>query len=122
MASGPIVLGGVSYTPQGILDELASLVDAIDDGMHAYAAWRAQVAKQRQLERSLRGFVQSLGAAVRLQYGSDLTVLTDFGMGAVKKTGPKTNEVKAAAAAKGKATRAERGTMGKKQRKKIKGG
>jgi hypothetical protein len=40
----------------------------------------------------------------------------------VKKTGLKTLEVKAAAADKGRATRVERGTMGKRQGKKIKAG
>jgi hypothetical protein len=114
MAGGPVVLDGVTYTPQGILDGLKSMIDAIDDGRRAYAAWRTKVLKQRQLEESLHEFIHSLGVAVRLQYGGDLKALADFGLEAVKKPGPKTVEVKAAAAAKGRATRAKRGTMGKK--------
>jgi len=122
MGGGPVSLDGVSYTPQEVLDGLKSLVGAVDDSAHAYAAWRAEVAKQHQLEKALHGFVQGLGVAVRLLYGEDEEALADFGMELVKKTGPKTVEAKAVAAAKGKATRVERGTLGRRQRKKVKGG
>jgi len=121
MARGPITLGGESYTPQELLAELKSLVDAIDGTAHAYAAWRAQLLRQRKLEKAKRLFVESVGIEVRLKHGRDPTVLADFGLEAPKKPGPKTAEVKAAAAEQGKATRAKRGTMGKRQRKKDKG-
>jgi hypothetical protein len=122
MAGGPVELDGKSYTPQEILDRLKSLVDAVDASAHAYASWRATVATQHQLEEANLVFVQHVGIAVRLLHGKDLKALGDFGMEPVKKTGPKTAEVKAAAADKGRATRAKRGTMGKRQRKKAKGG
>jgi hypothetical protein len=121
MKGGPVSIDGVDYTPQEILDELASLTGAIDDAAQAYAAWRAKLAAQRKLEKAQRTFVNLLGIAVRLKYGKDPEVLADFGMEPPKKTGPKTPEVKAEAVVKGKATRAKRGTMGKNQRKKVKG-
>ena len=121
MASGSIPINGVVYTPQQILDQLKALIGAIDDTTQAYAAWRAQRLKQRQLEEKMHEFVDGLGASVRLKYGNDPKALADFSMEPPKKPGPKTPEVKAEAAVKGKATRAQRGTMGKSQRKKVKG-
>jgi hypothetical protein len=120
MARGVIVLGGKSYTPQQILDQLKALIDAIDGTGQAYAAWREKRAKQRQLEEAMRPFVEFLGLDARLLYGRNLTALADFGLEPVKKPGPKTPTVKDASAKKAKATRAERGTMGKRQRKKDK--
>jgi hypothetical protein len=121
MASGSIPINGVVYTPQQILDRLKALIGAIDDTAQAYAAWRAQRLQQRQLEESMHEFVDGLGASARLKYGNDPKALADVGLETSKKPGPKTPEVKAEAAVKGQATRAKRGTMGKRQRKKIKG-
>ena len=121
MASGPIPIEGVEYTPQQILDQLKALIAAIDATAQAYGAWRAQRLEQRQLEEKMHGFVDGLGATARLKYGNDPKALADFGLEAPKKPGPKTAVVKAEAAVKGQATRAKRGTMGKRQRKKAKG-
>jgi hypothetical protein len=120
MTSGAVTIEGVDYTPQQILDELTKLIAAIDDSAHAYAAWRAQLDRQRTLEETMHGFIDGLGASVRLRHGKDLKVLGDFGLEVPKKPGPKTAAVKAASAKKATATRAERGTMGKRQRKKEK--
>jgi hypothetical protein len=122
MARGAIVIYGKSYTPQEILDELQSFLDAAAATLHAHGVWREQVAKQRALEAAGRSFVGFLGVAVRTEYGESATALEDFGLEPAKKTGPKTVQAKVVAAVKGKATRVRRGTMGKRQRKKVKAG
>ena len=68
------------------------------------------------------GVMIASAVAVRAQRGPSATALEDFGLEAAKKTGPKTVHAKVVAAVKGKATRAKRGTMGKRQRKKVKAG
>ncbi len=78
------------------------------------------VAKEGALARELVLFTQSLKARVRAYYGSAPTVLADFGWKAPKKPGPKSAAVKAKSAEKARATRKARGTMGKRQRQKIK--
>jgi hypothetical protein len=56
------------------------------------------------------------------QYGANANaVLNDFGMEAPKPKGPKTVATKAVAAQKRDATRAVRHTMGKVQKKSVKG-
>jgi len=122
MARGAVVVDGKSYTPREILDELQALLDASAATLQAYAVWREQVAKQRVLEAAGRSLVQGLGDAVRTEYGPSATALEDFGLEPAKKTGPKTLQAKVLSAVKGKATRVRRGTMGKRQRKKVKAG
>ncbi len=123
MAGGPVSVEGKEHSPQEILDELQALLDAQTATSLAYAAWRAQILRERALEKSRKGFVDGLEAAVRLLYGKkDTASLSDFGLEPAKKTGPKTADVKAAAAEKGGATRARRGTTGSRQKKKVKGG
>lgn len=123
MTDGPIVVDGETYAPQEVLDELQALLDAQAATAQAYGAWRAQVGRQRALERSRASFVSGLETRARLRYGpKDRVALSDFGLEPPKKPGPKTAEVKATAAKKGKATRAQRGTAGPRTKKTRKGG
>jgi hypothetical protein len=112
-----IVVGGKTFTPQQIVDRLQALEDELAATRQAYAAWRAQVDKQRTHERADRDFVRYLGLAAVTEYADDPKALDDFGLEREKKPGPKTVRVKAAAAEKAKATRAERGTTGRKRRR-----
>ncbi|HEY3819589.1 MAG TPA: hypothetical protein VGL81_20615 [Polyangiaceae bacterium] len=122
LAGGPVSVNGKEYSPQEILDELQALLDSHTKTVQAHGAWRAQVAKQRALEKSRHAFVNALEVAARLRHGEKLDVLADFGLDAMKKPGPKSVHVKAEAAEKGKATRKRRGTMGPRQKKKLKSG
>ena len=69
---------------------------------------------------ALRTFMSAFVTYVKAAYAGSPDVLADFGI-APKARVPPTVEAKIAAAAKGKATRAARHTMGTTQRKAVKG-
>jgi hypothetical protein len=119
--SGSRLIAGTTYSPAQVVDRLQSILDAIDETSSAYAAWRAQVAKQRTRQRQLRDFVRLLESTIRIENGDSPSALGDFGLEPSKKTGPSTPEAKVEMAKKAKATRIERHTMGKRQKLKIKG-
>jgi hypothetical protein len=118
----PLALVGKTYTPPQIIYELQSLLDEFEATRRAHIAWRAQVALQREHERRMRPFVRAVELKVRGEHGNDAGYLADFDLEQEKKPGPKTAQVKAESAAKAQATRARRGTMGKRQRKKLQRG
>jgi hypothetical protein len=97
------------------------VLDSIKETSARRAAWSQQVAIQRSLERSTRDFVRYLEIAVRAAFGDNARKLADFGLERAKKPGPRSAMVKALAAEQAKATRLARGTLGRRQRLKIKG-
>jgi hypothetical protein len=117
----PRHFGGKSYSREQVIAQLQSIIDAIAETFAAYAAWRAKVAKQRNLQRRLTNLVRYIEHIVRSEAGDDPTVLADFGLSLRKKTGPRTTKVKLEMVQKAAATRGLRHTMGKRQRRKIKG-
>lgn len=115
----PVVLGGKSYTPA----ELAAVFQAHLDAIDAVTTARAQLATAI-LRR--RGAARRAGEATRLLKlrvagtdGFSATVWADFGWQVPKKPGPKTVMAKVVGAAKARATREARGTLGKRARKKV---
>jgi hypothetical protein len=119
--SGKYVIGGGRYSKAEIIGRLQSVLDSMKETSARFAAWRAQVAIQRTLEKSLHNFVRYLEFAVRAKHGENRRMLAAFGLEPAKKPGPRTAMVKALAAEKAKATRQARGTLGRRQRLKIKG-
>ncbi len=115
-----LLIEGKAMKPDDVIAQLQGAIDAIDASIAAEAAFHAQVDAQRAAIATARVLVRGLKGTVRTQLGTSLAVQTDFGF--VEKT-PKvlTPEEKAAAVAKGKATRAARGTKGPRQKAKIKG-
>jgi hypothetical protein len=118
-AKAPFTLAGRAYKRDDIVQILQSLLDAIEAVRIAEAQLkgartvRANVAKRVQpIERALERFLRAV-------YGADSAKLLTFG---VKPERPRkvTIQTKADAVEKGRATRKARGTMGKKQRLKIK--
>ena len=77
--------------------------------------------RERKIGREVARFTQNFKVAVTVHCGSSAEVLGDFGWKVPKKPGPKTTAAKLAGVLKGQATRKARGTMGPKQRKKIRG-
>ncbi len=106
---GTMLVGGLPYTQEEILEELDALAGEFDKTRKAHAAWRTQVARQRKHERARRDFVRLLSKSVEAEFGHDASALGDFGMRKPKKTGPKTVETKARSAEKARATRERRG-------------
>src|SRR5258708_35197714 len=116
-----LAFGGGSYTPAEVetsLQTLADLRTAVDD---AKTAAKAKVATEAALAAPLRSYMAAYVAFVKATFGSSPDALADFGLKPKKAPTPLTVEQKASAAAKRKATRAARPTMGPAQQKGGKG-
>jgi len=115
-----VVFASGSFTPAQITAKLQSLVTLRADVNAAKAATKAKVAAETADMPALHAFLNAFVSFVKATYGSAPDVLADFGIHP-KTRAPLTVEAKAAAAAKRKATREARKTMGSKQKKDIKG-
>ena len=115
-----ITVGGRDYSPEELVARLQSLLDAQRATSKAYAAWRAQVAREKALGQELVGLTRLLGLRVTGLYGERVAKLAAFGV-SKHKTGPKTLESKLQTIDTAKATRATRGTQGKRRKLQIKG-
>jgi hypothetical protein len=106
-------------------DELVTLYRSHIDAIHAVRTARAALAAAVGQERAIAKRVQvqtpKLRLAVTNEFGFGPDVLADFGWTAPKKPGPKTAEAKRRGAEKLRATRKARQTMGKAQRRKVRG-
>ena len=116
----PVAFLGGSFTPAEITAKLQSLVTLRADVDAAKASTRAKLAAESANMPSLRTFMSAYVAYVKVVYGTSPDVLADFGI-VPKARAPVTAEGKVVAAAKRKATRAARHTMGTLQKKGIKG-
>jgi hypothetical protein len=115
-----ITLSGSSYTPAEITSTLQSLVDLDAAVNAARAVTSAKVDAEAALLPSVAALMSALRTYVRATNGTSADVLADFGL-APKKQAVVSPETQVIAAAKRKATRAARHTMGPKQKEGIKG-
>jgi hypothetical protein len=117
-----------SITINGVVHQVTDIMSAIDDDIaksdaadKGHAAWLQQVEEERASHLAVDPLVAGVEQFVRLNVGNtdaQQAILADFGMTPHKKrvVAPKT---KVAAAAKAKATRQLRHTMGSKQKKEV---
>jgi D-serine deaminase-like pyridoxal phosphate-dependent protein len=115
-----VVVDGVQFTAAQAVSELEEIITAADLAVTSYAAWLAAVQADLQKLASSATFVAGLRQAIMAAFGKQVDVLTDFGL-KPRKSVVRTPEQKQEAAAKAKATRAARHTMGKRQRAAITG-
>jgi hypothetical protein len=115
-----VAFAGGSFTPTQITEKLQALVKLRNDVDAAKALTKAKLAAEKTDMTSLRIFMDAFVTFVKAAYGTSPDVLADFGLHPKART-PLTVEAKAAAAAKRKATRAARHTMGAIQKKSVKG-
>jgi hypothetical protein len=115
-----VMFAGGSFTPAQITAKLQSLVNLRDDVDAAKATTKAKLAAEKTDTPALHTFMGAFVTFVKATFGGQPDVLADFGVHP-KVRAPLTVEAKAAAAAKRKATRAARHTMGSKQKKGVKG-
>ena len=111
---------GTSYTPAQIKAAIQADLDAAAATQTAYAAWLTAVQEERTKHATAHGVLVGLKTYLVAAYGkAKVDVFTDFGFTTPKaaSTPPATL---VAGAAKARATRAARHTMGKKQRLAIK--
>jgi len=115
-----VIVAGGSFTPTQVTEKLQALVKLRNDVDAAKALTKAKLAAEKTDMASLRIFMDAFVTFVKAAYGASPDVLADFGVHPKART-PQTVEAKTAAAAKRKATRAARHTMGSKQKKGVKG-
>jgi hypothetical protein len=116
-----LVIGGTSYKTADVITGIQTLVDSGQAVVSSRATWQANVASDKALRAKNKTFMSGVRQSVLVAYGNSIDVLSDFGLTPRKKPAPRTPEEKTASAAKAKATRAARHTMGKKQKAQIKG-
>ena len=114
-------IAGTSPTVDDVLAVLDTRIAAENAAVAARAAWQAKVQAARDERTKTRALVSGVRQALQLQYAGAIDTLADFGLKARKQPAPRTPEQKAQAAARAKATRAARHTMGSKQKKGVKG-
>ena len=120
-ANDPLSFGGATHTVASLTLLLQSIVDLRQGVISAQASAKARVDAERAQVPPLLSVLRELVAFVRLTFGKQPEVLAAFGLAPPKARAPLTAEQKAVAVAKRAATRKARGTMGKVQKKAIKG-
>jgi hypothetical protein len=108
---------GTTYTVGALMQDFVDRRSAVET---ARANLMAKLQAERAASASTLEVAHALVAIVRGTFGKSADTLADFGLAPPKVKAPLTAEKKAAAAAKRRATRVLRGTMGKKQKKDIK--
>jgi hypothetical protein len=116
-----LMLESGTFTPAQIEASLQTLADLRTSVDAAKSATKAKIADEHAQAPLLRSHMTAFAAFVRTAFSKSPDVLADFGLKPKKVKAPLTIEQKAAAAAKRKATRAMRHTMGTKQKKNVKG-
>jgi hypothetical protein len=119
--SQQLQVGGATFTVTGLTTLLQSVVDNREAVEVSKAASKAKVQAEAAQAPSRRALMHALETMVRSNFGNSADVLADFGLAPPKARTPRTAEQKAVSAAKGAATRKARGTMGKNQKKNVKG-
>jgi hypothetical protein len=119
MPHGPLKLEGKDSTRQEVEDALQGMLDEMAETDRLYRTYLLQVRRERQREKALQPIVRAVQtwAKVTQQPGASTNLAFAIKAG---KPGPKTVAAKVAMVEKAKATRKLRGTMGRRQRKKLK--
>jgi hypothetical protein len=115
-------LGGPTFSPEQLRAVFQGQLDAIAAVDTARAGLSVAVANERKAAKEAHWFARRLKMYVLALFGSSAAEeLASFGWQAPKKPGPKTVMAKLEGAVKARSTRVARRTMGKRQRKKIRG-
>jgi hypothetical protein len=113
-----VVLAGVTLKPGDIVAKLQGAIDQSKAVTSAAANWHSQIATERNVAQQIKPLLLLVRRTLELAYSSQLDALADFGV-APRKSAVVSPQTRAAAALKAKATRAARGTLGKKQKASI---
>jgi hypothetical protein len=115
-----VVLGGVTYTPAALAALFQSHINAANAVVTAKGQWKNAIAAYQTLTKTVSNAVTGLQEIVRQMFNNAPDAVADFGF-TPKKTTKKSTVIKVVAAAKSRATREARNTLGKKEKLQIKG-
>ena len=116
-----LVIGGTSYKTTDVITIVQGLINSAKAVVSTRATWQTAVAADKAGRAKEKTFMSAVRQSLLVAYSGSLDVLADFGLAPHKARTAPTPEQKQAAAAKAKATRAARHTMGNKQKKTVKG-
>jgi hypothetical protein len=119
--SQTIQLAGATFTVTALTQLMQNFVDNREAVEASKAATKTKIETERTQAPSQIAVVTAFEKVVRGSFGTSADVLADFGLALPKARAPMTAEQKAVAVAKRAATRKARGTMGKVQKKAVKG-
>jgi hypothetical protein len=120
-ASTVLQVGGAAYTVNELTQLMQEFVNAREAVEVAKAAARAKVQVERSRAPSQIAVIRAFETIVRGSFGNKADVLAEFGLALRKVHAPIDAKQKAVAVVKRAATRAARGTVGKKKKLAIKG-
>jgi hypothetical protein len=119
--TGQLTFGGATYDATALVQLLQNLDDAITASDAAKAKWNDALKSKQDEQAKVRPVIRAYQSYLDSLLGNAPSTLADYGLAPRKVRTPLTVEEKAAAVAKGAATRAARHTMGTVQKKGIKG-
>jgi hypothetical protein len=116
----PFVMSDGTYTRDELVARLQGYVTSCESTKSAYQVWRTDVAVEATLLGEVRPLRSGVRGIVQARFGKKGLQVLQFGFTPVK-TPVRSAESKLLAAQKAAATRAARGTVGKKKKATIKG-
>jgi hypothetical protein len=117
-----ITVGGTAYTVPTLKAVFQADIDATNAADAAGTQWKEQVIKAQAMRAQSARVRRALRAYLIGLYGAEAVgILEDFGFSPPKPPGPKTVGMKAQGVERAAATRKARHTMGKNQKKAVKG-
>jgi hypothetical protein len=116
----PILIGRIALGPADLIAVLQGRIDAANAAVSTKASWQSALQADYDERAKTKTIVSGLRQALHVAFDGSLDVLADFGL-APRKQGVMTPEQKTEAAAKAKATRIARHTLGSRQKAAIKG-
>jgi hypothetical protein len=114
------VIAGATMQTKDIISNLQALIASATTVQTTRATWQSAVKADKGERTKLQTFVSGVKQALLVAFAGSIDTLADFGLTA-RKVAVRTPEEKLAAAAKAKATREARHTVGKKVKASIKG-
>ncbi|HEY8090910.1 MAG TPA: hypothetical protein VIF09_23775 [Polyangiaceae bacterium] len=114
-----ILRGGVTLSRAELLATLKGRVAARASTAASKAAWQDAVAQERATLAASKATVSAVRCALAVMFAGHAELLGDFGLEVRKERRKLTNDEKAASAAKARATRDARHTMGPRAKSKI---
>jgi hypothetical protein len=119
--NGSFTFGSTTYASPALVQLLQGLADSLDEADAARSRWQDALKNANDARTKVLPVLKGYQAWVSVTYSGTPSTLADYGVAPRKAPTPLTTEQQAAAVAKREATRAARHTMGKVQKKGVKG-
>jgi hypothetical protein len=116
-----LVVGGASHPTADIINAVQARLATATAALSTRATWLNAVKADADERSKTKVFVSGVRQALQVAFAGSIDTLADFGLTPRKPPAARTPEQKAAAAAKARATRVARHTMGAKQKKGVRG-